>query len=123
MPATFAMLEALPAGTATWAFLEVSGPEEEHPLAVSADVRLTWIHHGVASPGDPARLVAAVELAQLPASTGHAYIGAELQVARALRRALEARGLDSNHISSKVYWGRGRANASIGEPKENDAGR
>ena len=90
---------------------------------VSANVRLTWIHRGDAAPGDPAGLVAAVESAELPTSAGHAYIGAELQVARALRRILEARDFDSNQISSKAYWGRGRANASIGEPKENEAGK
>ena len=123
IPATFAMLEALPAGTPAWAFLEVAGPEEEQRLSVSADVRLIWIHRGDTPPGDPAGLVSAVASAALPTSPGHAYVGAELQVARALSRALEARGFDSSRISSKAYWGRGRANASIGEPKENDAGR
>jgi NADPH-dependent ferric siderophore reductase len=123
IPATFAMLEALPAGMPAWAFLEVAGPEEEQRLSVDADVRLMWIHRGDASPGDPARLVTAVASVELPTSPGHAYVGAELQVARALSRALEARGFDSSRISSKAYWGRGRANASIGEPKENDAGR
>ncbi|MBO0783011.1 MAG: siderophore-interacting protein [Ktedonobacteraceae bacterium] len=115
--ATFAMLEALPAGTPAWAFLEVADLGEEQPLTANANVQLTWIHRGNASPGDPAALVAAIESAKLPASPGHAYIGAELQVARTLHRALEARGLDTNQISSKAYWGRGRANASIGEPK------
>lgn len=121
--ATFAMLEALPAGIPAQVFLEVSGPEEEQSLAVSADVQLTWIHRGKVSPGDPARLVAVVEAAQLASSPGHAYIGAELQVARTLNRTLAARGFDGSQISSKAYWGRGRANASIGEPKENDEGR
>ncbi len=31
LPATLAMLEALPAGTPAWAFLEVSGSQEEQP--------------------------------------------------------------------------------------------
>ena len=123
LPATFAMLEALPAGTPAWAFLEVAGASEEQPLLVSADVHLTWIHRGAAAPGDPTGLVAAVESAELQASAGHAYIGAELQVTRAVRRALEARGFDGTQLSSKAYWGRGRANASIGEPKESEAGR
>jgi NADPH-dependent ferric siderophore reductase len=118
LPATFAMLAAVPAGTPAWAFLEVESAEEEQPLEVSADVRLTWIHRGAAAPGDPAGLVAAVESAELLSPPGHAYIGAELQVANALRRALEARGFDGTLISSKAYWGRGRANAGIGEPKE-----
>jgi NADPH-dependent ferric siderophore reductase len=116
--ATFAMLEALPAGTLAWVFLEVAGSEEEQSLVASADVRLTWVHRGEASPGDPVGLVAAIESAELPTSPGHVYIGAELQVSRALGRALEDRGFDRNQISSKAYWGRGRANANIGEPKE-----
>jgi NADPH-dependent ferric siderophore reductase len=123
IPATFAMLEALPAGTPAWAFLEVAGPEEEQRLSVGADVRLVWIHRGNASLGDLADLVTAVGSAELPASPGHAYVGAELQVAKALSRVLGARGFDSSRISSKAYWGRSRANANMGEPKENDAGR
>jgi NADPH-dependent ferric siderophore reductase len=123
LPATLAMLEALPAGVPAWALLEVADAQEEQPLGVRAEVRLTWIHRGAAAPGDSARLVAAVESVALPPSPGHAYIGAELQVARAVQRALEARGLTSTQISSKAYWGRGRANAGIGEPKEAEEGR
>jgi NADPH-dependent ferric siderophore reductase len=122
LPATFAMLEALPAETPAWAFLEVAGAQEEQPLVVSADVHLTWLHRGEAAPGDPAGLVAAVESAELPTSPGHAYIGAELQVARALQRTLEARGFGNAQISSKAYWGHGRANASNGEPKGREVG-
>jgi NADPH-dependent ferric siderophore reductase len=118
IPATFNMLEALPAGSPALAFLEVAGPEEEQPLAVNADVQLTWIHRGDTPPGDPARLVAALEAAHLPPEAGHVYIGAEVQVARALRRVLEARGFDGNQISSKAYWGRGKANEGKGEPSE-----
>lgn len=123
IPATFAMLEALPAATPAWAFLEVADAQEEQRLEVSPDAHLTWVHRGTVAPGDPARLVKAVESVELPAPAGHAYIGAELQVARAVQRTLEARGLGSTHISSKAYWGRGRANAGIGEPKEAEEGR
>jgi NADPH-dependent ferric siderophore reductase len=105
LPATFAMVAALPAGTPAWVFLEVADAQEEQPLEVSADVHLQWIHRGAAAPGDPASLVAAVVSAELPESSGHAYFGAELQVARALRSALEASGWDGTHISSKAYWG------------------
>lgn len=123
LPATFSMLEALPAATPCWALLEVANAQEEQPLEVSADVRLIWIHRGTAAPGESARLVEAVQSLKLPSSSGHAYIGAELEVARAVQRALEARGFASTRISSKAYWGRGRANAGIGEPKEAEEGR
>jgi NADPH-dependent ferric siderophore reductase len=117
-----AMVEALPAGTPAWVYLEVQGAKEEQQVNVSADMRLKWIYRGKAAPGDPSRLVAALESAELPRTAGHAYIGAEVQVAKALRRTLETRGFDSTQISSKAYWGRGRANAGIGEPKEAEAG-
>lgn len=123
LPATFAMVAALPAGTPAWVFLEVEGAQEEQPLEVSADVHLNWIHHDAVASGDPAGLLAAVGSAELPASPGHAYVGAELQVAKAVSRALEDRGFASAHISSKAYWGRGRANAGIGEPKESEASK
>jgi NADPH-dependent ferric siderophore reductase len=123
LPATFAMLEALPTGVPAWAVLEVADAKEEQPFAAGAEVRLTWIHRGAAAPGDPAHLLAAVESLELPPNPGHAYIGAELQAARAVQIALEARGLASTQISSKAYWGRGRANATIGEPKEAEEGR
>ncbi len=116
VPAAFAMLEALPAGALAWAFLEVAGPEEEQPFSVSANLRLTWVHRGEIPTGNPAALIAAIETAGLPTTSGHAYIGAELRVAGALRRALEGRGMESELISSKAYWGRGRANAGHGEP-------
>lgn len=118
IPATMAMVAALPAGMPAWVYLEVEGADEEQPFNVSADLHLQWIHRGAAAPGDPSYLVAALESAELPTPPGHAYVGAELQVANALRRSLEARGFESARISSKAYWGRGRANAGIGEPKE-----
>lgn len=121
LPATFAMLEALPPGVPVYAVLEVIDAQAEQPLAASADVRITWVHRGAAAPGDLARLVAAVESMELPPSPGHAYIGGEVRVARAVQRTLEARGFASTQISSKAYWGRGRANAGIGEPKEAEA--
>jgi NADPH-dependent ferric siderophore reductase len=33
-----------------------------------------------------------------------------------LREILAERGLDQDQMSPKAYWGRGRANASHGEP-------
>lgn len=119
LPAAFAMLEALPAGTPAWAFLEVANAEEEQPLAVSADLRLGWVHRDNTPPGEASALVTALSTARLP-TDGHAYVAGELQVAAALRRALERGGFEASHISSKAYWGRGRANAGHGEPNREE---
>lgn len=52
----------------------------------------------------------------LPAGTGHAYLGGELENVMALKRALLDRGLADAQVSAKAYWRRGQGNAPHGEP-------
>ena len=52
----------------------------------------------------------------LAAVRGHAYLFGEATVVSRLREVLAGRGLGQDQISPKAYWGRGRANASHGEP-------
>ena len=47
---------------------------------------------------------------------GHAYLFGEATVVSRLREVLAGRGLGQDQMSPKAYWGRGRANASHGEP-------
>jgi NADPH-dependent ferric siderophore reductase len=53
---------------------------------------------------------------ELPPGRGHAYLLGEATVVSRLREVLAGRGLGQDQISPKAYWGRGRANASHGEP-------
>lgn len=120
-PGMAAMAEALPAGARAIALAEVAGPAEQ--LDVSApgvDLRWDWLHRGDRRPDDPSALLAAVGAANLPAGRGHAYVAGEAGVVAAVRAALIARGLAPESISAKAYWGRGRANASHGEPLSPD---
>ncbi|WP_376796327.1 siderophore-interacting protein [Thermogemmatispora sp.] len=117
LPATLAMLAALPAGRPAWALLEIASPEEAVPPVTRADLHLSWIYRGSKDAGDPEPLVAASRALALPGSSGQVYVGAELQVARALSAVLEERGFAREQLSVKAYWVRGRANAAIGEPK------
>ena len=116
LPAFFALAGALPASARALLILEVPGPGDEQELATAATAGMTWLHRDGRPAGDPAALVAAVTAAELPPGTGHAYLAGEAAVVLALREALATRGLAPGQVSPKAYWGRGRANASHGEP-------
>lgn len=116
-PGMAAMVEALPPGARALALAEVAGAAEELPLnAPGVELAWRWLHREDRAPEDPAGLLAAVAALELPAGRGHAYVAGEAGVVAALRAALLARGLAPEQISAKAYWGRGRSNASHGEP-------
>ena len=116
LPAFFAMAAALPARSRAALIVEVPGPRDEQELTCAADVEVTWLHRLERSPGDPSALVAAATTAVLPEGRGHAYLAGEATAVLRLRETLAGRGLATEQISAKAYWGRGRANASHGEP-------
>jgi len=116
LPAYLTMAGALPAGARALVILEVPGPASEQDLVTAADAEVTWLHRGGDPAGDPAALVAAAAAVALPPGRGHAYLAGEATVVLRLRETLAARGLAPEQISPKAYWGRGRANASHGEP-------
>ncbi len=117
LPATLAMLEALPPAASARALLEVGAPEDEQPLETAASAELEWLHRGASEPGAPEGLVERLERLRLPDGRGHVYIAAELRVALRLRDLLLARGLARGQVSAKGYWVRGRPNAQRGEPE------
>jgi NADPH-dependent ferric siderophore reductase len=116
LPAFFAMAAALPARSRAALIVEVPGPGDEQELTCAAAVEVTWLHRLERPPGDPSALVAAATTAVLPAGRGHAYLAGEATAVLRLRETLARRGLAPEQISAKAYWGRGRANASHGEP-------
>jgi NADPH-dependent ferric siderophore reductase len=116
LPAYLTMAGALPAGARALVILEVPGPAGEQDLVTAADAEVTWLHRDGGSAGDPAALAAAAAAVTLPPGRGHAYLAGEATVVLRLRETLAARGLAPEQISPKAYWGRGRANASHGEP-------
>ena len=114
LPAYLTMAGAVPAGARALVILEVPGPDAEQDAPTGAEV--TWLHRDGRPAGDPAALVEAAGTVALPPGRGHAYLAGEATVVLRLREALAARGLAAEQISPKAYWGRGRANASHGEP-------
>jgi len=114
LPAYLAMAGAVPAGARALVILEVPSPDAEQDAPAGAEV--AWLHRDGRPAGDPTVLVEAAGTVALPPGRGHAYLAGEATVVLRLREALAARGLAAEQISPKAYWGRGRANASHGEP-------
>ena len=118
IPATLAMLEALPRDSIGRAVLEVAGPADEQPVDAGADVAVKWLHRGRRPLGDPGTLLEQMREWPVPDGPGHFYVAGEVRVALALRDELLARGFAREQISAKGYWNRSRANASRGEPDD-----
>jgi NADPH-dependent ferric siderophore reductase len=116
MPAYLAMAGAIPAGGRALLVLEVPGPGGEQDVVTEADAEVTWLHRDGRPAGEPGALAEAAAAVTLPPGRGHAYLAGEATVVLRLRETLAARGLAPEQISPKAYWGRGRANASHGEP-------
>ena len=118
LPAAFAMMEALPAGTPARAYLEVDGPEERQPFAFTdTNKTVSWRYQSDRSQQPPGGLVAAVSAAERSPDGGHAYLAGEVALVSALKAELLNRGWAAEQMSAKAYWNRGRANAGHGEPE------
>jgi NADPH-dependent ferric siderophore reductase len=116
LAAIFAMAESLPPRAPATVLLEVPGAADEQELRPQAPAEITWLHRDGRPAGEPDALVAAAAAVPLPSGRPHAYVIGEARVVSALREALQARGLEPGQVSPKAYWGRGKANASHGEP-------
>jgi NADPH-dependent ferric siderophore reductase len=116
LPAFFAMAESLPAAAGVTVVMEVPGPRDEQELTAAADASVSWLHRDGRPAGDPEALVAAAAEVTLPPGHGHAYLAGEAKAVLGLREALDRRGMPAGQVSAKAYWGRGKANASHGEP-------
>ncbi|WP_405358747.1 siderophore-interacting protein [Kitasatospora sp. NBC_00085] len=105
LPAVGTLLEALPAGTPTVAYLEVADAAERQLLDTRADLTVHWLHRDGAAPGGP--LTDAVRRAELPGGTPFAWLAGEAAAVRALRRHLVGeRGLAEASVEFAGYWRR-----------------
>jgi len=116
LPAAFAMTEALPASSQATLIIEIPGEEDEQDLLAAATTRISWLHRLDGPAGDPEALAAEASEVEMLDGTAHAYLFGEAKVVSRLREILAERGLTEDQMSPKAYWGRGRANASHGEP-------
>jgi NADPH-dependent ferric siderophore reductase len=108
VPAISAMLEGLPRGTRTFAFIEIGREDDKLAIATDADATLEWLSRGGLPAGPNPVLLERLERFSLPGGRGHAYITGETSTVRALRHHLLARGMGKDQIAAEGYWRPGR---------------
>jgi len=108
MPAAFALLEALPAGTPATALLVTSHGANSRPAtAVAPATSLVW-----SSQSEMLGMLSDL----YPAADAAVYLFGERHLVRTAEELLVAGGLDRDAVASKAYWRRDQPNASHGEP-------
>jgi NADPH-dependent ferric siderophore reductase len=108
LPAIGRRLEELPASAHAFVVVEVADAGEEQRFKSRARVDAVWLHRNGAEQATASRLVKAVADIALPSGEGYAWVAAEADTARAIRRQLvEQRGLPRGHVKAAAYWKRG----------------
>ncbi|MEV6051227.1 siderophore-interacting protein [Streptomyces sp. NPDC052107] len=111
VPAATAILESLPAGTRSRAWLEVPHAGDIQDVRTEADAEITWL---VRHDGSP-MAVDAVRAAQLPpAGRPYVWIAGESGQVKALRRHFVGeRGVDRRRVTFVGYWRQGLAEEEL----------
>ncbi|MGW5633620.1 siderophore-interacting protein [Streptomyces sp. NPDC003832] len=101
LPAIARSLEALPAGSRAFAFVEVAGPEEEQKI--DSDVEVTWLHRGDRPVGQA--VTEAVRSLTFPEGRLHAFVHGEAGFVKDLRRLLRVElDIPREDLSISGYW-------------------
>lgn len=108
LPAIAEIAEALPAGTAVTALIEVESPDDEQSITADADLDLRWLYRVGAAPGTSELLDRALADVAFAPSDRHVYLFGESRTVRRLRDIASAAGLGAGEISAKGYWNLGR---------------
>lgn len=117
IPAALAMMEHLPRSVRCLAVFLVDNAEERQLFRVDGAQRTIEWRYAEAG-ADAAQLLDALASPGLPAGRGHAYFAGEVGLVSSLKAATVAWGWNSEQISAKAYWNRGRPNAGHGEPEQ-----
>ena len=124
LPATAAVLEALPADAVGQAFLEVGGPEDRQPLQTPEGVTLTWLYRGGLPAGNTGLLADAVAAAPWPDNNVQVFAHGEREAMKALRDILfTTHGLERRQVSLSGYWAAGRTEDAFQAEKRTPVGK
>ncbi|MFB9834717.1 siderophore-interacting protein [Actinoallomurus acaciae] len=109
LPAIATILESLPEGSRVTAFIEVQDDRDVLDIAASADAEIVWLTRDGAAPGGSGLLEKAVRGLDRPFEGAQAWVAAEAEVVRTLRRhLLDDRGLARPALKAAAYWKAGR---------------
>jgi NADPH-dependent ferric siderophore reductase len=122
LPATFAMVESLPAGGEATVVLEVGADVGQQSHDAAASVRgPVWVARNPVGAGEPGvQLLDALESLGLPdgGAGGAAYVGGEAKAVAAIRGWLIGHGWPAEAIAAKAYWRADKSNQDHGEPEK-----
>jgi NADPH-dependent ferric siderophore reductase len=104
IPAIGRRLEELPAAAHALVVVEVANAGEQMSFTSSATSDVTWVHRDGARPGSVDGLDRAARALRLPPGQGYAWVAAETNVAKHLRRTLIERGADKRWLRAAGYW-------------------
>lgn len=118
VPAIAAILESLPGDVRVVAFIEVGDEADRIDIAAPAGAELTWLYRRGAPPQHSDLLEKAVRALDRPFGRAQAWVAAEADAVRAIRRhLLDERGLPRPALHAAAYWKHGRTN----EQRDTDA--
>jgi NADPH-dependent ferric siderophore reductase len=106
LPAIARIAARVPAGTRLRVFLEIDGPEEEQPIASSADIEIEWLHRNGVAPGKMRSLERLIRrLAPECAPQTFIWAGCEKAEAVAIREYLKDElQYDRQFMRVGSYW-------------------
>jgi len=112
LPSIGRRIEEMPDGVEVTSLVAIVDPADRQQLATKARHHPLWAVRS--DPSDPARLLAMLDSIELSEGM-FVWIAAEVGVARALRAAVLARGIEPAWIKAAGYWSAGKPDTSIKE--------
>ncbi|MFC9999085.1 siderophore-interacting protein [Nocardia sp. NPDC127526] len=111
LPAIARWLEWLPRESSGWAFIEVTGPDEEIAIDAPPGFTVHWVHRGDAEPGTGDALEKAARTVEIPAGERvYAWLAGESGVLKPMRRWVRTElGIGPKDCLIAGYWKRGVA--------------
>jgi NADPH-dependent ferric siderophore reductase len=105
IPAIGRRLEEMSPETHVVTVVAVTGSEEEQAFETKAKVTSHWIHRSEGEASDPKPLLKCLSELQLPPLPGFVWIGAETEVAKAVRSYfIDTLGHAPEWIKAAAYW-------------------
>ncbi|WP_214400929.1 siderophore-interacting protein [Pseudonocardia lacus] len=105
LPALSVILEELPPGLRTLAYVEVGGPEDRIDLATGPDVDVVWLHRDGVTAGRSDVVVRTLRDAALPEGEVFAWVAGESGMVKDVRRHLvRERGVHKRRVEFCGYW-------------------
>lgn len=113
LPAIGRRIEELPAGSRTFAFIEIPDHAERQEFTARTALELSWIERDTPGP----TLLDTIRAATFPAGTGYVFIAGEHELSAAVRaHFVTERGHDPDLLKAAGYWRRGESDFDDGHP-------